>query len=353
MEKKNQFTQEQKYIILGSAGKIGIKEAAKVAGIHYTTVYEWRNRLEALGKEVFLAYKSPARGRGVKKITEAREKAILDTWKRYPGFGPSQIRNQLRRQGMAISTRTVCRLMEANGYKGPRKKQKQEATRRFEAARPLELAQIDILEFFINKLKVYLIILMDDFSRFILGARLFDETSVDTVIDVVMKALDRYGKMEELLSDRGFVFYSWRGINRFEKFLETEGIHHTHARPHHPQTLGKVEAVNKQIQKELISRERFDSTTGGEAAILRWVDTYNYRRTHQGLGGLLVPADRFHGRSENILKSITDGIDPDTDLCYSSEGIPRSIINLVLDPDGKMKLHVLGRNVTFTGVNDG
>jgi len=212
---------------------------------------------------------------------------------------------------------------------------------------------LDILEFFINKLKVYLIILMDDFSRFILGARLFDETSVDTVIGVVMKGIDRYGKMEELLSDRGFVFYSWRGINRFEKYMETEDIHHTHARPHHPQTLGKVEAVNKQIQKELISRERFGSTEEGEAVILRWVDSYNYRRTHQGLGGLLVPADRFHGRSEDILKSIRDGIDPDTDLCYTNEGIPRSIINLVMDPDGKMKLHVLGRNVTFTGGNDG
>ena len=353
MEKKNQFTQEQKYIILESADKIGIKEAAKVAGIHYTTVYEWRKRLEALGKEAFLAYTSPARGRGIKKISEAKENAVLDTWKRYPGFGPSQIRNQLRRQGIPISTRTVSLLMEANGYKGPRKKQSQEEPLRFEATRPLALAQIDILEFFINKLKVYLIILMDDFSRFILGARLFDETSVDTVIDVVMKAIDRYGKMEELLSDRGFVFYSWRGINRFEKYLETEGIHHTHARPHHPQTLGKVEAVNKQIQKELISRERFDSAKKGEEAILQWVDTYNYRRTHQGLGGLLVPADRFHGRSEDILKSITDGIDPDADLCYSSEGIPRSMLNLVLDTDGEMKLHVLGKSVTFKGVNDG
>jgi len=76
---------------------------------------------------------------------------------------------------------------------------------------------LDILEFFINKLKAYLIRLMDDFSRFILCARLFDETSVDTVIDVVMKDIDRYGKMpacagtadgKELLSDRGFVFYS-------------------------------------------------------------------------------------------------------------------------------------------------
>ncbi|MFP4481009.1 MAG: hypothetical protein ACLFOA_09105 [Desulfohalobiaceae bacterium] len=34
--------------------------------------------------------------------------------------------------------------------------------------------------------------------------------------------------------DIGFVFYSWRGINRFEKYLENQGIYHTHAWPHHP-----------------------------------------------------------------------------------------------------------------------
>ncbi|MCP4762919.1 MAG: transposase family protein, partial [archaeon] len=61
-----------------------------------------------------------------------------------------------------------------------------------------------------------------------------------------------YGKMEEILTDRGFVFYSWRGINRFEKFLELKEIDHTHARSHHPQTLGKVEACNRRIKNELI-----------------------------------------------------------------------------------------------------
>jgi hypothetical protein len=36
--------------------------------------------------------------------------------------------------------------------------------------------------------------------------------------------------------------YPGRGINRFEKFLQTHNIDHSHARAHHPQTLGKVEA---------------------------------------------------------------------------------------------------------------
>ena len=58
MGKKKQFNQEQKLKILETAKEIGIKEASKHTGIHYTTVYDWRRQLEARGKEGFLAYLS-------------------------------------------------------------------------------------------------------------------------------------------------------------------------------------------------------------------------------------------------------------------------------------------------------
>ncbi len=349
MEKDQRFTQEQKLVVLQSTKEVGIKQAASQAGIHYSTVYEWQSKLDALGEEAFLAYKPASRGRGIKKITPEQEKAVLDTWQRYPGFGPSQIRNQLRRQGITISTRTVQKIMQANGYQGIRKKQKEKGCQRFEATHPLELVQVDILEFFIHKVKVYLIVLLDDFSRFILGYRLVSETSIDALIALVQEAIDRYGKMEEILSDRGFVFYSWRGANRFERYLEVEGIHHTHARPHHPQSLGKIEAANKQLQKELIRREEFKSVSQAEAAISKWVDTYNYKRTHQGLGGLLVPADRFHGRVDEVVNSILEGLDPDTETCYGTSGISRSLVNLVLEPEGRVTLYLLGQPIKLLG----
>ena len=34
---------------------------------------------------------------------------------------------------------------------------------------------------------------------------------------------------------------------------------------------------------------------------------YNHRRTHHALGGLLVPADRYHGRAEEVLARIEAG----------------------------------------------
>jgi transposase InsO family protein len=349
MGKKSQFTQKQKLDILASVKEIGIKKAADLAGVHYTTVYQWQRELDAVGREGFLSYRSSSRGRGIKKITPEQEKSVLETWERYPGFGPSQVRNQLRRQGITISTRTVQGIMEANGYRGIRRKRDKKEGQRFEASRPLELVQIDILEFFIHTLKVYLLLLLDDFSRFILGFRLSTQTSIDLVIGVVQEAIDRYGKMEEVLSDRGFVFYSWRGANRFEQYLEGAGIHQTHASPHHPQTLGKIEAANKQIQKELIRRQEFKGVEDAQEAIKKWIETYNYKRTHQGLGGLLVPADRFHGRTKVVIDSLSKKIDPETQICYDGVDLSRSLINLVLEPEGRVKLYILGNLVDIFG----
>lgn len=353
MGSKKQYSQEQKLVVLESAEEIGVKEAAKLAGVHYTSVYEWRNQLSALGRDAFLAKTTSSRGRGEKQISETQEKAVLETWQNHPGFGPGQVRNQLRRQGMTVSTRTVRRIMSTNGYVGKRQRPARKEVLRFEATRPLELAQMDILEFYINKLKVYLLLLQDDFSRFILGWCLTAETSIDWVIAVVQKAIDRYGKMEEILSDRGFVFYSWKGCNRLEKYLETEGIHQTHARPHHPQTLGKVEATNKQLQKELLRWQHFDSVAEAEEAIGKWVDGYNYQRTHQGLGGLLVPADRFHGRTAEVTRAISEHLDPAKETCYETTGIGRNLCNVVLLPDGTLQFYLFGQLLTTLGGEDG
>jgi len=336
---KKQFDQKQKLAILKSVEEIGIKDAAKVADVHYTTVYDWKRQLDAVGEEAFLAYKPKNLGRGIKQISGEQEASIIDTWKANSDYGPGQVRSQLRRQGKTISIRTIRKVMEANGYKHSRKKGKNRDVQRFEAERPLELAQMDILELFINKLKLYLILLIDDFSRFILGFRLLEKTSIDEVIALVSASISRFGKMEELLTDRGFVFYSWRGINRFESYLETQRIEHTHASPHHPQTLGKVEALNRRIQTELFAKQQFSTAHQATVAVQKWVEHYNCHRPHQGLGGLLTPAERFHGKAEKVLDDIAKGCD----VTEQKECIERSIFNLVLAGDGKITFYLLGR----------
>lgn len=346
MEKRN-FTQKQKVAVIKGSKKTTVRYAAELAGIHYTTVYDWRRQFEAMGEEAFLLYQVSKPGRGIKQISPEKEQAVLKEWENNPGFGPGQIRNQLRRQRVTISTTSVRKIMQANGYKESEKKSKIE-DQRFEASRPLELSQMDILEFYINKLKVYIILLLDDYSRFILGWNLLEKTSAEEVIKVVQDAVSRYGKMEEILTDRGFVFYSWHGINRFEKYLEMTRIDHTHASAHHPKTLGKVEACNKSIKHELLKRQYFLTAQEARSAVEKWVNHYNYHRTHQGIGGLLVPAERFHGQADKVLSILSQGIDITKKNQYSNFDIDRSILNLVMDSHGDLTFYLMGKPIQLT-----
>ena len=44
MEKrKKRFNQKQKLSVIEKGAEIGISEAAEVAGVHYSTVYDWKN----------------------------------------------------------------------------------------------------------------------------------------------------------------------------------------------------------------------------------------------------------------------------------------------------------------------
>jgi hypothetical protein len=114
-----------------------------------------------------------------------------------------------------------------------------------------------------------------------------------------------------------------------------------------------VEACNKRIKKELIEQHHFPTVHDARSAIEQWVDHYNYKRPHQGIGGFLVPAERFHGQAEIALQGIEEGIDITSQNRYKSTGVNRSIFNLSLSPEGKFTLWILGQPVSINGGTHG
>jgi len=308
------YTKAEKEKLLSLAERLGVEKAHARSGVSAWSLYRWR-RDRALAR----SSADPEGNRGLGyvpkptriDVPEETQTKVLGVWRNNPGFGPSQIHNQLRRVGLGCDTKTVRKILTAHGYTPPaHKPPRPREVRRFEASRPLELVQMDVLQFHVHAQRLYLILALDDHSRFITGWSLLQRESMEDAIEVLEESVRRYGKPEALLTDRGATFHTWQGIGRFDRVLEAYGIEHRLAAPEHPQTCGKVEAVNRSIQKELINRVEFRNYLDAKDQIGRWIDEYNHQRTHQGIGGVLVPADRFYGRADRVLARIEKGHAP-------------------------------------------
>ena len=129
----------------------------------------------------------------------------------------------LRKDGFTVSVGTCRHVMEENGYLPPKLKRK-EHPGRYEAGRPRELYHLDSFHFHVHKQKQCVLFIEDDYSRFIAGWAMVPEEKADAVIECFESSVQRYGKPEGAMSDRGSAFHSWKGLSRFEAMLESYEI---------------------------------------------------------------------------------------------------------------------------------
>lgn len=349
------FLSEQKEEILRqvAAGRT-LVDVGRQYGVHPVTISRWRKAREGARKEGDSSGRSGLVARSTKPIDSAspipveQRELIVQIKGEHPEMGPAQIRNQLRRfHGISLSHKTIAKVLKQAGHKLEvrSKGQEEEALQRFEMTRPNELWTMDTKEFYVHDLKVYLVDILDDFSRFVVGHGLFRELSVELALSVYTAAVARHGKPERVLTDRGREFHVWRGESAFTKHLEEELVAHSLARPHHPQTCGKVEALHGTIQRELLDKVRFDSFSQVAQAISDWYDHYNFERTHMGIGGV-TPADRYIGRVEKVLSSIERSL-PSVDRQGEERRLPgeRPVVLQVALVDGRLELWLAGKRV--------
>jgi len=149
----------------------------------------------------------------------------------------------------------------------------------------------------------YLETVMDDFSRFILGWDLKTDMTGGSLEDVVQQAVDFTGMtnvpVEDrtvLLSDNGAGYIS----QQFNQYLRLVGIRHITASPFHPQTNGKIERYHRTVKGE-INQVPYDMPSELKEAIRAFIEYYNYRRYHEGLGNV-TPYDVYTGRHLEIIQ---------------------------------------------------
>jgi len=150
----------------------------------------------------------------------------------------------------------------------------------------------------------YLVTVMDDYSRMILAWELKSDMAAGSLIDVVQKAVDATGMTEvpvedrtRLLSDNGPGYLS----RQFTEYLRLVGIRHIIAAPYHPESNGKIERYHRTI-KGSINLIPYEMPSELEKAIRAFVEYYNHRRYHEGIGNV-TPCDVYNGRHHEILRS--------------------------------------------------
>ena len=336
------YTPSQRAEILEYAAKHGISEASREFGATRFSIYSWRHKMElhSEGKPK----DSPVTGCD-EDPRLARDRRILKEWKSHPGLGPSQIRNQLRRDGLKVSVHTVRCVMEEHGYVTPKVRRREVHDQTYEAVRPNHLWHLDFLHRHVHKQKVYVLLVLDDWSRFIVGGALWDGERVAAVTETFEAAVSRHGRPEKVMTDGGSAFHSWRGMGRFTRLLEELEVDQLIARI--PQVNGKLEVLNANLQKELFNQEIFFDLGEAQRRLSAWIHFYNFRRTHHALGGLLVPADRYFGRSDEVLAAIESGQKPD------GLGEPLAVDKRELDLlrltscRGRLELSLLGHSIAL------
>jgi len=334
------YTPSQKAQAIEHAHQHGVSEASKTYGMSRFTVYEWMRKAEAAA-----AGEGPAitSGPTPTEIEAQRDTEILAEYTKHPGLGPSQIKNQLRRGGVKVSVHTVRRVMEGAGYRPP-KVERRPHDQRYEAVRPNHLWHLDFVQRHINRASTFTLILLDDCSRFVTGHGVDDAERADMVIETFERAVELHGKPEMVMHDRGSAFWSWRGISRFTKLLTEMGVDSVVAE--HKEHNGKVENFNGNLAKELFNVRRFYDLAEMKRRLSSHLHWYNHARTHHALGGLLVPADRYYGRVEQVLARIEAGAGKDHDEL--SMGDRRLSLFSVTSENGEVVVSLMGQRLKLS-----
>jgi transposase InsO family protein len=292
---------------------LNYKEGAERFGVKVRDLYRYNQRLKregvgvnGNGKETEASGRGEGetgpKDRGVQLPEEVKE--LIRSYRRdEPTHGFKRIADLLKQKYLVVVTRKQIRsvlreagLLETCDSSFDREPAPAKGSRRFEAEYPGELWQMDVTYVYIRKIPVlYLVVIVDDYSRFCVAAELCRDQRADTLIGVLHNACTAYGVPKKLLTDQGSGFYSWsREETQFQQYLDDQRIEHIVAEPHSPQSQGKVERLIQTVRGELLTRVKFTGFADAQAQILSFVQSYNFDRPHQGIQGKR-PTDRFHG----------------------------------------------------------
>jgi len=346
------FNAEQRLLILDSWQRSGLPagDFAPLVGVSKHTLYAWKKQFDLHGPAGLM--EQPRGVRTGSRLPEVTKRSILLMKQSHPDWGCQRISDMLLRgPALPASASAVARVLHEAGYELEEvtTRPHPDKTRRFERARPNQLWQTDLFTFMLKRQnrRVYLVAFLDDHSRFIVGYGLHASQSTALVLEVLRAAIGSYGPPEEVLTDNGSQYVTWRGKSAFAKEVEKQGIRQIVAAPRRPQTLGKIERFWGTLWRECVESAIFLDLADARARIGLFIDWYNFQRCHRGVDGL-VPADRFFEAAPTVLSLLKERVAANA-LELARHGVPKKPFYVTGQVgDQSFALHAAGERVLLS-----
>jgi transposase InsO family protein len=340
---------EQRLLVLDTWMKSGLPagDFAPLVGLSKHTLYGWKARFEEAGPAGLMD--KPKGGPKGSRLPELTKRAILMMKEQHPEWGIERISDMLARgPALPASAGAVSQVLHDAGYEGEAQETHPhpDKVRRFERARPNQMWQTDLFTFVLKRQnqRVYMVAYMDDNSRFIVSYALHASQSAMLVMEAMRAGITSYGTPEEVLTDNGSQYVTWRGTSQFAHECQKRGIKQIVARPRHPQTLGKVERFWGTLWRECLETAVFADLGEARLRIGHFIDHYNFQRPHQGIGGL-VPADRFFEAAQEVRTTIQARVSANA-LDLARNGAPKEPLYLTGNVGGQpFTVHAEGERV--------
>lgn len=226
----------------------------------------------------------------------------------YPFAGSRMLRDLLKNEGRPVGRKRVRRLMRQMGIEALYRKPN---TSRRHAAHPiypyllhhLSIKQsnhvwaTDITYIPMRRGFVYLVAIVDWYSRRVLAWRLSNTLTTDFCIEALQEALLRYGVPEIFNTDQGSQFASVE----FTGVLKENGIRISMDGKGCWRDNVFVERLWRTIKYEEVYLKAYDSVSQAKASLGQFITFYNSRRPHQTFAGKTPDMIYFAGLPQEKL----------------------------------------------------
>jgi transposase InsO family protein len=305
-EPRKTVTPEQKLLLLDTWKRSGLpaKDFGALVGVATFTLYSWKKKFDDMGPAGLM--ERVKRTRKGSRLPELTRRTILMLKQGNPEYGCQRISDMLARgPALPASPGAVARVLKEAGYETEEiaTRPHPDKVRSFERAKPNQMWQTDLFTFVLKRQnrRVHMVAFMDDHSRFVVSYGVWASPSTALVLEVFRAGIASHHRPEEVMTDNGPQYVTWRGKSAFAKELEKQGIKQIVATPRRPQTLGKIERFWGTLWRECLETAVFIDLDDSRRRIGHFIDHYNFQRPHQGIGGL-VPADRFYQAAPDVRK---------------------------------------------------